>query len=97
VHVLAFVLLALACSSSAAAAPRAACPGGSGTIRFLRGTTAHALSWSPDGSTLAFVRERRGYGRLMLMRRDKVLGSFAQLGYRLGCYGHHDWGLTWVE
>jgi hypothetical protein len=59
VHVLAFVLLALACSSSAAAAPRPA----------------------------------TGYGRLMLMRRGKVLGSFAQLGHQLG-YGHHDWGLT---
>ena len=52
-------------------------------------------TWSPDGNTLAFVRERNGYGRLMIMRRGKVLGTVAQLGYQLGYYGHHDWGLAW--
>ena len=53
--------------------------------------------WSPDGNTLAFVRERNGYGRLMIMRQGKVLGPVAQLGYQLGYYGHHDWGLAWAK
>jgi dipeptidyl aminopeptidase/acylaminoacyl peptidase len=54
-------------------------------------------TWSPDGNTLAFVRERKGYGRLMIMRQGKVLGPVAQLGYQLGYYGHHDWGLAWAR
>jgi WD40-like Beta Propeller Repeat len=54
-------------------------------------------AWSPDGNTLAFVRERKGYGRLMLMRQGMVHGPFAQLGYQLGYYGHHDWGLHWAK
>ena len=53
--------------------------------------------WSPDGNTLAFVRERKGYGRLMIMRQGKVLGPVAQLGYQLGYYGHHRWGLLWAK
>ncbi|HST15530.1 MAG TPA: hypothetical protein VLJ44_11840 [Gaiellaceae bacterium] len=54
-------------------------------------------TWSADGNTLAFVRERKGYGRLMIMRQGKVLGPVAQLGYQLGYYGHHDWGLAWAK
>lgn len=54
-------------------------------------------TWSPDGNMLAFVRERNGYGRLMIMRQGKVLGPVARLGYQLGYYGHHDWGLTWPK
>ena len=54
-------------------------------------------TWSPDGNTLAFVRERNGYGRLMIMRKNKVLGTVARLGYQLGYYGHHDWGLVWAK
>lgn len=54
-------------------------------------------TWSPDGNTLAFVRERNGYGQLMIMRQGKVLGPVAQLGYQLGYYGHHDWGLAWAK
>ena len=54
-------------------------------------------AWSADGNTLAFVRERKGYGRLMIMRQGKVLGPVAQLGYQLGYYGHHDWGLVWAR
>ncbi|MGN6799727.1 MAG: hypothetical protein ACTHKS_16415 [Gaiellaceae bacterium] len=54
-------------------------------------------TWSPDGTTLAFVRERNGYGQLMLMRENKLLGAVANLGYQLGYYGHHDWGLTWAK
>jgi len=54
-------------------------------------------TWSPDGTSLAFVRERNGYGRLMIMRQGKMLGPVAQLGYQLGYYGHHDWGLAWAK
>ena len=54
-------------------------------------------AWSPDGNTLAFVRERNGYGRLMIWRQGKALGPLAQLGYQLGYYGHHDWGLAWAK
>jgi hypothetical protein len=31
------------------------------------------------------------------MRQGKVLGPVAQLGYQLGYYGHHDWGLAWAK
>ena len=47
--------------------------------------------WSRDGRALLFVRERQGRGRLMLWRRGGVTGPFANLGYSLGYYGHHDW------
>jgi hypothetical protein len=53
--------------------------------------------WSHDGRTLAFVRERNGYGRLMIRRHGKVFGPLARLGYQLGFYGHHDWGLAWAK
>ena len=49
-----------------------------------------------DGS-IAFVRERKGYGQLMIVRQGKVLGPLVQLGYQLGFYGHHDWGLAWAK
>ena len=52
-------------------------------------------TWSPDGSSLLFVRERKGYGQLMLLGAHKVIGPFANLGYSLGFYGHHNWGLAW--
>jgi hypothetical protein len=52
-------------------------------------------TWSPDGGTIAFVRERNGYGRVMLRRHGTLYGPVAQLGYALGYYGHHDWGLAW--
>jgi hypothetical protein len=47
--------------------------------------------WSRDGSALLFVRERKGYGQLMLFQRGHVTGPYANLGYSLGYYGHHDW------
>lgn len=52
-------------------------------------------TWSPDGSSLAFVRERNGYGRIMVRTRNRIFGPLAELGYSLGYYGHHDWGLRW--
>lgn len=52
-------------------------------------------TWSPDGRSLLFVRERKGYGQLMLLRSHTVSGPFANLGYQLGYYGHHQWGLAW--
>jgi Tol biopolymer transport system component len=52
-------------------------------------------SWSADGSSLLFVRERNGYGRLMLLARKRVYGPLANLGYSLGYYGHHDWSVAW--
>lgn len=54
-------------------------------------------AWSSIDGSIAFVRERKGYGQLMLMRRGKVLGPLVQLGYQLGFYGHHDWGLAWAK
>ena len=51
--------------------------------------------WSQDGRSLLFVRERKGYGRLMLLRDGRVYGPIAKLGFGLGYYGHHDWQLGW--
>jgi hypothetical protein len=51
--------------------------------------------WSSDGRSLLFGRERNGYGGLMLWRNGKVIGPFANLGYSLGFYGHHDWEVAW--
>jgi hypothetical protein len=54
-------------------------------------------TWSPDGGAIAFVRERNGYGRIMVRHDGLLYGPIAQLGYQLGYYGHHDWGLSWVK
>jgi hypothetical protein len=51
--------------------------------------------WSPDGGSLLFVRERNGYGRLMLLHGRTLFGPLADLGYSLGYYGHHDWRIAW--
>jgi hypothetical protein len=48
-------------------------------------------AWSPNGRSLAFVRERNGVGTLWLLGR----GPVAQLGYSLGYYGHHGWQVAW--
>ena len=54
-------------------------------------------TWSSVDGSIAFVRERKGYGQLMIVRQGKVLGPLVQLGYELGFYGHHDWGLAWAK
>lgn len=54
-------------------------------------------TWSSRDGSIAFVRERNGYGRLMIYRRGTLYGPLAQLGYQLGYYGHHDWGLAWEK
>jgi Tol biopolymer transport system component len=61
------------------------------------GSADESPRWSRDGSSLLFVRERKGYGQLMLLRDTTVSGPLANLGYSLGYYGHHDWwlGMTW--
>jgi hypothetical protein len=59
------------------------------------GAADESPQWSHDGHSLLFVRERNGYGQLMLRRRGHVIGPFAGLGYSLGYYGHHDWRLRW--
>jgi dipeptidyl aminopeptidase/acylaminoacyl peptidase len=51
--------------------------------------------WSRDGHSLLFVRERNGYGQLMLWQAGHVIGPFAKLGYSLGYYGHHAWPVQW--
>lgn len=53
--------------------------------------------WSPDGSSLLFVRERKGHGTLGLLHGGQGFGPFANLGYSVGYYGHHDWGIAWRQ
>ncbi len=53
--------------------------------------------WSARDGSIAFVRERNGYGRLMVYRLGALYGPFARLGFQLGYYGHHDWGLSWAK
>jgi hypothetical protein len=33
----------------------------------------------------------------MVRHNGQLLGPIAQLGYGLGYYGHHDWGLSWAR
>jgi dipeptidyl aminopeptidase/acylaminoacyl peptidase len=60
------------------------------------GSADESPLWSPDGSALLFVRERRGQGRAVLLRNG-TLSGVTSLGYSLGFYGHHAWwtGATW--
>jgi hypothetical protein len=60
-----------------------------------RGSADESPQWSRDGRALLFVRERNGYGQLMLRQTGHVVWPFANLGYSLGYYGHHAWGLQW--
>jgi hypothetical protein len=43
------------------------------------------------GNTLLFVRTRRAHGTLFALRNGRTAGPFAELGFNLGYYGHHDW------
>jgi hypothetical protein len=52
--------------------------------------------WSHDGRSILFVRERYGRGSVMVWQAGRVTGPYADLGYSLGYYGHHDWRLTWT-
>ena len=66
----------------------------------LDGTQARLTSPPPGfadeaphlaGDTLFFVRSRKGRGSLYALRRGRLLGPFASLGFSLGYYGHNDW------
>jgi hypothetical protein len=59
------------------------------------GWADEAPQWSSDGRSLLFVRERKGYGRVMLLRDGRLFGPLAKLGFGPGYYGHHDWQLGW--
>ncbi|MDX6424756.1 MAG: hypothetical protein QOD52_161 [Gaiellaceae bacterium] len=59
------------------------------------GWADEAPRWSRDGRSLLFVRERKGYGRVMLLRDGRVFGPIAKLGFASGYYGRHDWQLGW--
>ena len=59
------------------------------------GSADESPLWTPDGSGLMFVRERGGHGRAVLLRNGSLF-DVASLGYSLGFYGHHDWGLSWA-
>lgn len=62
-----------------------------------KGWADESPRWSRDGRALLFVREQKGRGQLMLWRAGHVTGPIADVGYRLGYYGHHDWwqAMTW--
>jgi WD40 repeat protein len=59
------------------------------------GAADEAPVWSLDGRSVLFVRERNGYGQIMLRRAGNTIGPFANLGYAIGYYGYHDWQLRW--
>jgi len=59
------------------------------------GSADESPQWSRDGRSLLFVRERNGYGRLMLWRTGHVSGPIVNLGFSPGFYGHHDWAVRW--
>jgi WD40-like Beta Propeller Repeat len=50
--------------------------------------------FSRDGRVLAFVRSRKGSGKLYFLRDGRLLGPVLSLGYSLGYYGHQDWWST---
>jgi hypothetical protein len=43
------------------------------------------------GDTIFFVRTKRAHGSLYALRNGRIAGPFAELGFNLGYYGHHDW------
>jgi hypothetical protein len=90
-------LLATA-STDPASRSMSACPRLPGSVTFTRPPAGYAdesPAWSPDGRAVAFVRERKGYGTLQVLRDRHLYGPLASLGYSLGYYGHHDWQVAW--
>jgi len=60
------------------------------------GTADESPQWSPGGRWLLFVRERMGFGAVMLLHARSLYGPVANLGFSLGYYGHHDWPVRWT-
>jgi WD40-like Beta Propeller Repeat len=59
-----------------------------------RGHADESPRFSRDGRTLAFVRSRKGVGKLFALRGGRLVGPILSLGYSLGYYGHQDWWAT---
>jgi WD40-like Beta Propeller Repeat len=59
-----------------------------------KGYADESPQFSPDQSTLYFVRSRKGVGKLYALRNGKVVGPLLSLGSSLGYYGHQDWPYT---
>jgi dipeptidyl aminopeptidase/acylaminoacyl peptidase len=69
-----------------------------GTTRRLtsppQGSTDESPRFSRDGTSMLFVRSRKGNGRLYALRHGTITGPLLSLGNDIGYYGHHDWWLT---
>jgi WD40-like Beta Propeller Repeat len=59
-----------------------------------RGYADESPHFSPDQSTLYFVRARRGDGRLYALRGGRVVGPLLTFGHQDGYYGHTAWPYT---
>jgi hypothetical protein len=59
-----------------------------------RGSADESPRWSRRGTSLLFVRSKRGFGKLYLWRAGRARGPLAELGFGLGYYGHRDWWQT---
>jgi hypothetical protein len=64
-----------------------------GTERKLTAPPRHSADESPRfaGTTLFFVRTTNAHGTLYALHEGRIAGPFAELGFNLGYYGHHDW------
>ena len=64
-----------------------------GTERKLTAPPRRFADESPRfaGATLFFVRTRNAHGSLYALDKGRITGPFAELGFNLGYYGHHDW------
>jgi hypothetical protein len=56
-----------------------------------RGFADESPRFSRTGSTLLFVRSRKGSGRLYALRGARQAGPLLSLGNSLGYYGHQNW------